>query len=292
MLYPSHSPLQARTVIRGRNTRHPRAKARKAGLSLNCMFNGRGVYETDEARFSVDDRFFLLLNADRDYAFHIDSETAVESLSICLPPAFVDQAYAALTRDDGALLDEPGALARPGHEFFETLYRHDRRIGPPIRSLRHRLDAGPLAEPDLEERLRHLAATLLLTLRHFERRAAAAVDAQRPGTRRELARRLHRAKDYMHAHLERDLPLEEIAAAAALSPHHFLRRFRTAFGRTPHAYLVEQRLERARTLLAETDLPVLAVCLRVGFSSGPSFSALFRRRHGLSPRAYRQRRRK
>lgn len=291
MLYPPHTSLEARTVIRGRNTYHPPTQGRKASLSLNCMFNGRGVYETDEARFAVDDRVFLLLNPGRDYVFGINSDTAVESLSICFPAAYLDQALTALTRRDDDLLANPGAPPPGGNEFFETLYSPDRSLDRSIRRLQRALAAGPLTEPDLGERLRLLAATLLRSVLRLERQADS-IDARRPGTRQELVRRLHRGKDYIHAHLGRDLPLQEIAAAAALSPHHFLRCFRAAFGLTPHAYLIEQRLAQARTLLERTDLPVLAVCLRVGFASGPSFSTLFRRRHGVSPLVYRRRRRK
>jgi AraC family transcriptional regulator len=101
--------------------------------------------------------------------------------------------------------------------------------------------------------------------------------------------RLYRAKDYIHANVEHELPLGEIARAAALAPHHFLRTFRANFGVTPHAYLVQQRLARARLLLAGTDLSVHSICTRIGFSNAHSFSNLFRRHHGLSPRAYRQR---
>lgn len=287
MLYPTHSPLEARTIIRGRNTYHPPSSARKTGLSLNCMFNGRGLYQTDEARFAVDDQVFLLLNPGRQYAFSIASETAVESLSVCLADEWLDQAHHALTRSCAALLDDPDPAPRPNHEFFETLYHHNRFLSPHIRRLRHKLDAGPITEPDLEETLRWLAQALLHTRQRFEQRAES-IKAARWSTRRELWRRLHRAKDYMHAHLERHLPLAEIAAAAALAPHHFLRTFRAGFGVTPHAYLTQQRLERARALLAGTDQSVLSICLSTGFSSASSFSALFSRHHGLSPRAYRR----
>jgi len=245
------------------------------------------MYETDEARFAVDDHVFLVLNAGREYAFSIASETMVESLSICFPDEWLADAHAVSNRSCAELLDAPFISAQPG-DFFETLYYHDQHLNIPIQHLRRRLDAGPVSEPELEEILRVLADALLRAQQRFERRAET-IAAVRQSTRRELLRRLYRAKDYIHANAERELPLGEIAREAALAPHHFLRTFRANFGVTPHVYLVQQRLARARVLLAATDLPIHSICARIGFSSAPSFSTLFRRHHGLTPRAYRQR---
>jgi AraC-like DNA-binding protein len=81
--------------------------------------------------------------------------------------------------------------------------------------------------------------------------------------------------------------VREAAARARLSPFQFIRRFRALFGETPHQLRIAARIDRARRLLALTDRPVTDVCLDVGFSSLGSFSALFARRVGASPSAYR-----
>ena len=85
----------------------------------------------------------------------------------------------------------------------------------------------------------------------------------------------------------RPISIRQAAAAAALSPFQFIRRFKSLFGDTPHQVRIRARLERARHLLALTDRPVTDVCFYVGFSSLGSFSALFKRRVGRSPSAYR-----
>ncbi len=100
-------------------------------------------------------------------------------------------------------------------------------------------------------------------------------------------RRIRRAVELMHSNLERDLQLEEIAAAAHVSPFHFARLFKKLTGATPHAYLAMLRAARARTLLAETDLSITEVGARVGYSSSSHFAKAFRQATGLSPRAFR-----
>jgi transcriptional regulator GlxA family with amidase domain len=77
--------------------------------------------------------------------------------------------------------------------------------------------------------------------------------------------------------------LSEAADAACLSPFHLLRVFRSAFGQTPHQYLNHCRIERAKFLLEKTTIPVTAICLKCGFTSLGSFSALFRKQLRLLP---------
>ena len=91
-------------------------------------------------------------------------------------------------------------------------------------------------------------------------------DQVRFGTRRELARRVGWAVDYMLADLSRGISLPELASAARLSPYHFLRVFKQAHSVTPVAFLRRQRLERAITLLHSTELPVGEIAARVGLS--------------------------
>ncbi|HEX8776062.1 MAG TPA: helix-turn-helix domain-containing protein [Pyrinomonadaceae bacterium] len=100
-------------------------------------------------------------------------------------------------------------------------------------------------------------------------------------------RRIRRAVELMHAHMDRELPLEEIAAAAYLSPFHFARLFKKLTGASPHAYLATLRVERARALLAQTDLSVAEVSARVGYASSSHFTKAFRQATGLTPSAFR-----
>ena len=101
------------------------------------------------------------------------------------------------------------------------------------------------------------------------------------------ARHLLRAKDLMDARYREPLDVATVARAARLSPAHFSREFRRAFGETPHQYLLTRRLERAAALLRNTDYSVADVCLAVGLSSVGSFTTSFGRAFGMSPTAYR-----
>lgn len=101
-------------------------------------------------------------------------------------------------------------------------------------------------------------------------------------------RRIRRAIELMHAHLDRDLSVEELATAAYLSPFHFARLFKKLTGTSPHAYLANLRIIAAQDLLATTDFPVTRIAGQVGFATSSHFAKAFRAATGFTPREYRR----
>ncbi|MCP1315315.1 AraC family transcriptional regulator [Halomonas sp. 707D7] len=98
---------------------------------------------------------------------------------------------------------------------------------------------------------------------------------------------LLRAKAYIHAHLERDISLDEISQAAHLSKYHFLRLFRKHYGITPHQYVITCRINAARVALEKGDSP-LEVALRFGFADTSHFNRRFKRIYAVTPSQYRR----
>lgn len=104
----------------------------------------------------------------------------------------------------------------------------------------------------------------------------------------DLAERLRRARAFIDQSFDQPIDLDDIAHQACLSRYHFLRSFRRVFDVTPHQYLTRKRIERAKELLIESDLPVTEICFEVGFHSLGSFSTLFQRHVGHAPGRYRR----
>jgi transcriptional regulator GlxA family with amidase domain len=101
--------------------------------------------------------------------------------------------------------------------------------------------------------------------------------------------RLRRARDTMDRDYEQPLDVPALARVALMSPGHFSRSFRAAYGETPYSYLMTRRIERAKALLRRGDLSVTEVCFEVGCTSLGSFSSRFTELVGESPSAYRDR---
>ena len=100
---------------------------------------------------------------------------------------------------------------------------------------------------------------------------------------------LRRARDRMDRDYAEPLDVAALAREALMSPGHFSRNFRSAFGETPYSHLMTRRIERAKALLRRGDLSVTEVCFAVGCTSLGSFSSRFTELVGETPSAYRSR---
>jgi len=104
--------------------------------------------------------------------------------------------------------------------------------------------------------------------------------------RMETLTLLRRARDLIDREYARPLDVPTIAAKALMSPAHFSRQFRAAYGETPYGYLMTRRIERAMSLL-RGGMTVTDACMTVGSTSLGSFSSRFTEIVGMSPSAYR-----
>lgn len=95
------------------------------------------------------------------------------------------------------------------------------------------------------------------------------------------------ARRFMKIHFAQAITIDEAAAAACFSKYHFLRLFKSVYNCTPHAYLTQIRIEKAKQLLRE-DTNIEEVCFSIGFISINSFKSLFKRYTRQTPNAYRQ----
>jgi AraC-like DNA-binding protein len=101
------------------------------------------------------------------------------------------------------------------------------------------------------------------------------------------AYKLRQAVEFIEAHIDQSINLERLAAGAYLSPFHFHRAFKQSTGLTPAKYIFQVRIERAKILLSESDLPLVQVAVHVGFADQSHFATAFRRATSMTPRTYR-----
>ncbi|BDA74028.1 transcriptional Regulator, AraC family [Calothrix sp. PCC 7716] len=98
---------------------------------------------------------------------------------------------------------------------------------------------------------------------------------------------LQQAIDYIHAYIDRDLSLGEIAEVVNISPTYFASLFKRAIGTSPHQYVIQQRVQQAKLLLSKTDLAIADIALQVGFSSQSHLTQQFKRLTGVTPKQVR-----
>ena len=113
------------------------------------------------------------------------------------------------------------------------------------------------------------------------------VETPRKPIRAEQKVLVYRARDLIADAFDRPITLQDAAKEACLSPFHFHRLFMQTFGQTPHDFLTTRRIEEAKRLLVQSNLSITEICFEVGYSSLGSFSSLFLKHVGCSPRDYR-----
>jgi AraC-like DNA-binding protein len=162
-------------------------------------------------------------------------------------------------------------------------------VTPVLHHIRRAVDTGPVDDGWLDEQLLFLLSRML-RLQGNTQRLEAVVPSRKPATRRELMRRLSLGVDFMHSRYRDALLLKDIAAAAHLSPFHFLRVFKTVYGVSPSEYLSHKRSVAARRLLQESDWSMNEIAEHVGFGSRTSMYRHMRMHYGAEPRELRSRR--
>lgn len=256
-------------------------------LSIKTFPVGGAFYTVGAARYLLDSQAYLLLNEGQSYTINVAAAAPVESFCVFFASGAAEEAFRSLVTRAETLLDDPLALSDAPTRFFERLYPHDQLVSPALAQARQALHRSTVERAWLAEWQRALLMRLFAAQRQVWGEVNA-LPAVRASTREEIYRRLYHARDYATALLHEPLPLDELAQVAAMSPTHFLRVFRQAFGQTPHQFLTDCRVERAKRLLRTTEDSVTDICFAVGFESLGSFSWLFRKRVGLNPTSYRR----
>lgn len=127
----------------------------------------------------------------------------------------------------------------------------------------------------------------MLTL-HLLRHYTFVKKAVREAPRRFTHRQITSVKEFIQANLRQDLTLEILAQQSGFSAHHFTHLFHQIVGETPHQFVLRQRIERARYLMRDGDLPLAHIAETCGFADQSHLTRVFKRYYGLTPKAYRQ----
>lgn len=283
---PARDLARVNAVLHGRAARH-HVESHVTTLSLKSVVRGAALYRAGRARFRVEPKTFLILNHGQRYALDFVCDGTTETLCVFFAPRFVERVAAELALRPSRRLDDPEPQPLSCVGFCERVQAQDDSMSLALA----RLHAGITARVDtpmwLEERFHELAAALARE-RAATTRQIDSFPGRRRSTREELFRRLHAARDYILASFAEPLSLERLAHVASISPFHLQRSFTAAFGASPTQLVRERRLSVAHHRIARGDDAVTQIALDVGFESLGSFSTLFRRRYGVSPRELRR----
>lgn len=258
-------------------------------LSFKFAFGGYEYYIMDKMKYGVDNSSFLILNRDTIYESLIDSADTVETLTLNFTEKFINDVYHSCFNNEEYLLDYPEVRDKHPVNFFQKLYPADDIVAAITGRMRKNISEGNTC--CLNE-LMHLLMEYV-----FKKQLKASIEAdkitsKKRSTRYELFNRLNTAKDYISSNYNTKIELNDLGKISTLSPHHLLRKFKSAFGITPHNYLTKIRIKKAEEFLRQSEKSVTEICQEVGFESLSSFGILFKRKTGYPPDKYRLKHRK
>lgn len=259
-----------------------------APLSLKTVLSGEETYYFDGARFPVAPGRFLVLNAQQEYASSIESDRPVRSFCIFFSDTHAASVADAALRSEERRLDQPLCPAAPAAEIRPAVLPDTGALGHAVARLR----AAATAQEPSPVLVDQLCGDILVHLFLADRRQAhraERIGCLRKPVRDEILRRLQRAGNYIRCHPGGDLTIGLLAGIACMAPHHFIRRFSEAYGRTPHQFITGVRMEEAARRLTAGAAPVGDIATDVGYRNPSAFSREFRMRLGLTPTAYRAR---
>jgi AraC family transcriptional regulator len=211
----------------------------------------------------------VILPAGAPSAWHLEHKGEVRHLHLYLAPAWLQQMAA------------EADLQADSIELIPTIGDHDPQIEALALAFLAELRVDGLGSKLYRDSL----ATLLAI--HLLRRHSSAKLPAIPSPRGLPQATTQRVIAYIEEQLADDLPLADLAAVANLSPYHFARLFKAGMGCSPHQYVLQRRVERARLLLTTTNWSLSAIAHATGFASESHLALHFRRLTGLTPKQYR-----
>jgi AraC family transcriptional regulator len=190
-------------------------------------------------------------------------------LHICLKPELIDQVTEASEINTGRF------------DLVNCFGKQDLHLYQIAMLLLAELQSGSIMGRLYVESLTQ--ALVIHLLRHYSSVTQTITSENRSLTRTQLQRVI----DYIHTHLDQDLSLEQIAQVINISPTYFASLFKHSIGTSPHQYVIQQRVERAKLMLSKTDLAIADIALQVGFSSQSHLTQHFKRFTGVTPKQVR-----
>jgi len=251
-------------------------------FSIKLALQGTVRYKTQSQEFILDANKFLLTSKQKGSVI-IDSATMVKTLFIDIQQQTINEAITVLAAGNGLDLDNLQAGYFFSPDFFENMYAlKNNSLGRELKNLVSAVITGTV-NPNEETFLNLAEKVVLHELGNYK--SLNNLKSVRSSTKKELLRRLLQGRDFIDDNFLKNPGIAEIVRYCNMSPFHFFRSFKQAFGYSPYQYIINKRLEYAQSLI-RTGHSFTSIAAQCGFADLFTFSKAFKKLYGISPSDY------
>lgn len=257
-------------------------------FSIKYVVEGSELYAVNGTKYEVKDQEYLLANNLSEGFVEVDSKKAVTGICIDIAPSILSEVTATLLCPSSGTADLSLNTFFNTSGFLEQKYNaRSTRLGQVLLKLQRELSVKPEEGTGLSKEFYYLLSEQIVADHVPIVKQLQDIKAVKTETRKVLLRSVMKGKGYIDDNFTMPLTIEEIAREVALSEYHFLRLFKLVYSISPYQYIIQKRLQYAKSLLNGERPSVSGVALMTGFSDVHSFSKAFKKYFGYSPSSVR-----
>lgn len=232
-------------------------------LSIKLVTHGRENYRINNKGYALESGRYLIVNKGDELKVDVTSSEVTQGICIYPPKNLLEEVFQYHSLSQNQLLEKEGSIEKrfqfTGNSTDLKTTHTGRFLNKNLPSIlqNHSHTDFNSIYTELAEHMIHDQLLLNKQLRQLA--------SSKKQTQEELYRRLTDARDFIHAHFDQKLQIDELAAVACLSKYHFLRSFKSLFNCSPYQYALQLKLNAAKELLAQ-DYSYNQISVQVGFS--------------------------
>lgn len=253
-------------------------------FSIKYVVEGSELYAINGNRYVVKNREYILANKHSEGFVEVDSKKAVSGICIDVAPDMLSEVVASYLKPDAPVSDIALDRFFNSTDFLENKYSAaNTQLGRCMIELEKKLSENPAYDLHMDREFYFTLAEKIVEDHIPVFKKLQSVKAIKSETRKDLLRKVEKAKEYIDLHYYHDLNIAQIAMKAGLSEYHFFRLFKSVYGLSPHQYIIRKRLFSARNIIRQEGLAISEAAIMTGFSDVHSFSKAFKKFFGYAP---------
>lgn len=253
-------------------------------FSIKYVVEGSELYAVNGNRYVVRNREYILANKHSEGFVEVDSKKAVSGICIDVAPDMLSEVVASYLKPDAPVSDIALDRFFNSTDFLENKYSAaNTRLGRCMIELEKKLSENPAYDLQMDREFYFTLAEKIVEDHIPVFKKLQSVNAIKSETRKDLLRKVEKAKEYVDLNYCHDLNIAQVAMKAGLSEYHFFRLFKAVYALSPHQYIIRKRLLSARQIIRQEGLAISEAAIMTGFSDIHSFSKAFKKFFGHAP---------